>query len=513
MKRNELKSGVILTYVNLFASNVISILYTPYILNTLGRAEYGVYTLVWSIVNYLTVLDLGFSNSIIRYASKYRAEGDKEKESRLYGTFFCIYIFIAIVALVACKVIGVHFGSFAKGLTDSEVSVAAKLVTIGSINIAISFPFSVFRGVVNVAERFTFIKIVDLLRTLLTPVTTFMVLYSGHSAVGLMWAYTGISLVVMLMYIYYTFGVLRQRIVLKLCEKSVLKDLAVYSVYTFLGTIVDKIYWGTDQVILANKKDSGTIAIYSIGSNFPNYFISFSTAISGVLLPRITKLAAVKDENTPKLLSDWFVKVGRLQFWVLSLVLLGFAFFGKQFIILWAGAEYEQSFWIAMTIMIPSLISLSQNTGISILQAQNKIKFRSISYLLIALFNIAISLLLVKRYGAIGCAIGTAMGTVLGPILLMNVYYQKVIHIDIPAYWKNVVSMLKAWIVPVGVGVLICRYSQIQSYLSLLLWVAVFSTVFFINAYFLGFNAYEKHLVNAVIQKLDDIIRRRGEST
>lgn len=511
MKRNELKLGVILTYVNLFASNVISILYTPYILNSLGQGEYGVYTLVWSIVNYMTVLDLGFSNAIVRYASKYRAEGEKEKESRLYGTFFCIYILIAVAALVVCKVIGLNFGAFAKGLTDHEAEIATQLVAIGSINIAISFPFSVFRGVVNVAEKFTFIKIVDLLRTLMTPVTTFIVLFTGHGSVGLMWVYTLISLAVMLLYIYYTFGVLHQKFILKLCEKCVLKELAVYSFYTFLGTIVDKIYWGTDQVILSNKKDSQTIAIYAIGSSFPNYFISFSTAISGVLLPRITKIATTQEKNTSKVLSDWFVKVGRLQFWVLSLVLLGFAFLGRQFIILWAGAEYEQSFWIAMIIMVPSIISLTQNTGISILQARNKIKFRSISYMFIALLNIVLSLLLVDKYGGIGCAIGTSIGTIAGPILLMNIYYYKVIHIDIPAYWKSVLSMLKAWPIPICAGLLIDRCVQIQSYLALVFWVIVFSTVFFASAYFMGFNAYEKALVKSVMCKLTRIIYRGGK--
>lgn len=500
-KRNELKSGVILTYINLFASNIISILYTPYILRTLGQAEYGVYTLVWSIVNYLTVLDLGFSNAIIRYASKYRAEKEEEKEARLYGTFLILYMLIAVMAFALCIVIRLNFGAFAKGLTTSEVDVAVELITIGSINIAISFPFSVFRGVVNVSERFTFIKILDLVRTLATPVTTFIVLFTGHGSVGLMWAYTAISIAVVLLYIYYTFAVLRQKFIFRLCERNILKELFVYSFYTFLGTIVDKIYWGTDQIILSNKKDSQTIAIYNIGSNFPNYFISFSTAISGVLLPRITKIATDVKENADKLLSDWFIKVGRLQFWVLSLVLLGFTFFGRQFICIWAGTEYDASYWIAMIIMIPSIISLSQNTGISILQAQNKIKFRSVSYLFIALFNIAVSLILVDKYGAVGCAVGTSLGTVLGPIILMNIYYQKVIHIDIAKYWKNVLSMLKAWIIPIAAGICISKYIKINSYFDLLLWALFFSAIFFVSAFILGFNDYEKAIVKGVLIK------------
>lgn len=254
-KRNELKSGVILTYINLLTSNVVSILYTPFILRTLGQGEYGVYTLVWSIVNYLTVLDLGFSNAIIRYASKYKAEKQEEKEASLYGTFLIIYTFIGLIAIAACAVIKANFSGFAKGLTTGEVEIALRLIMIGSINIAISFPFSVFRGIVNVSERFTFIKAADLVRTLLTPVTTFTVLLNGGRSVGLMWAYTLISVAVFVAYVYYSFAVLHQKISFKRCEDDILKGIAVYSFYTFLGTIVDKIYWGTDQIILSNKAD------------------------------------------------------------------------------------------------------------------------------------------------------------------------------------------------------------------------------------------------------------------
>lgn len=501
-KRNELKSGVILTYINLLTSNVVSILYTPFILRTLGQGEYGVYTLVWSIVNYLTVLDLGFSNAIIRYASKYKAEKQKEKEASLYGTFLIIYLVIGLVAIVACAVIKANFSGFAKGLTSGEVEIALQLIMIGSINIAISFPFSVFRGIVNVSERFTFIKVADLVRTLLTPVTTFAVLLNGGGSVGLMWAYTLISVAVFVAYVYYSFAVLHQKISFKRCEDGILKGIAVYSFYTFLGTIVDKIYWGTDQIILSNKADSQSIAIYSIGSNFPNYFISFSTAISGVLLPRITKVFSEKKGDATKELSEWFIKVGRLQFWVLSLVLLGFVFVGKEFISIWAGIDYAPAYWIALIIMVPSIVSLSQNTGISILQAQNKIKFRSVSYVFIAIFNIFVSLALVDKYGGIGCAVGTSLGTLLGPIVLMNIYYKKIIGLDIGGYWKNFISILKTWILPIFAGIIMKNFIVVTGYGSLLLFVLLFSAVFFASVYLFGFNSYEKALVSSVLGKL-----------
>jgi O-antigen/teichoic acid export membrane protein len=152
--------------------------------------------------------------------------------------------------------------------------------------------------------------------------------------------------------------------------------------------------------------------------------------------------------------------------------------------------------------MVPSIISLSQNTGISILQAQNKIRFRSISYLFIALFNIVVSLAMVEKYAGIGCAIGTSLGTILGPIILMNIYYHKVIHLDILGYWKNVLSMLRAWVIPIGIGVLLSKSLPVKSYGTLLLSAIIFVVIFFISAYAIGFNEYERDLVKEVLNKI-----------
>jgi len=499
--KSELKIGVILTYINLFATNIISIFYTPYILRTLGQAEYGVYMLVWNVVNYLTVLDLGFSNAIIRYASKYRAKAEKEEESALYGMFLIIYLVIGIISICVCLIMKKYFGNVAQGLTDDEVRVAATLVMIGSINISLSFPLSVFRAIVTVSEKFLFIKIVDLLRTLITPVITFCVLSTGKGSVGLMWAYSVVSILVFGGYVYYAFVKLKQQFLFKKFNTPLLKEIAVYSFFIFLGMIVDKIYWATDQIILSNKTNAASIAVYTIGSSFPSYFIAFSTAVSGVLLPRITKLST-ENEKSSNVLSEWFIKVGRLQFWVLSLVLLGFVFIGKEFISIWAGQDYDMSYWIAIIIMSPSIISLTQNTGISILQAKNKIKFRSLVYVVIALINVVISLMLVERYGGIGCAIGTSFGTIIGPIFAMNIYYQKVIELDIIGYWKNILSMLKAWVVPIAFGVVMKQFFPVSGYVSMTIWALIFSVIFIFSAYLVGFNQYEKNLALSWTKKI-----------
>ncbi|MEI6060288.1 MAG: oligosaccharide flippase family protein, partial [Bacteroidota bacterium] len=101
MKVNQLKAGAVLSYVILGLSNVVGLLYTPYMLRMMGQSEFGLYSLVGSVVAYLTILDLGFGNAIIRYTAKFRAEGKTDEQYSMFGMFIVLYSFIALLALAA----------------------------------------------------------------------------------------------------------------------------------------------------------------------------------------------------------------------------------------------------------------------------------------------------------------------------------------------------------------------------------------------------------------------------
>ena len=97
---NQRKAGAILSYIVLAVNSVIGILYTPIMLRLMGQSEYGLYSLVASVIGYLTMFDLGLGNAMIRYIAKYKAIGDKKSEAKLNGMFFVIYTIIGVIVLL-----------------------------------------------------------------------------------------------------------------------------------------------------------------------------------------------------------------------------------------------------------------------------------------------------------------------------------------------------------------------------------------------------------------------------
>ena len=98
MAINQLKAGVVLSYIAIALNNIVGLLYTPFMLRMMGQNEYGLYSLVASIVAYLTVLDLGFGNAIIRYTAKFRTEGKVKEQYEMFGMFILLYSGIGLIA-------------------------------------------------------------------------------------------------------------------------------------------------------------------------------------------------------------------------------------------------------------------------------------------------------------------------------------------------------------------------------------------------------------------------------
>lgn len=505
MKKNgQLRVGAVLSYVNLVVGNIIALIYTPFMLKCLGQAEYGTYTTIVSIVNYLTIFDLGFSNVIVRYGAQYKEEKNEKKEQDLYGGFTLIYILIGLITLGIGLYFSQHLGIFEGKFAEQELYTAKKLMILAVANVAISFPLGVFRAILTVNERYSFLKFVDFARTVLSPLCIVILLLQGYKAIALMAVTVFMNIAVMIMHALYCFCVLHVKLHFTIFPKTFMTEIISYSSLVAIGMVVDKIYWSTDQVILAAVQGPEATAVYSIGVTFPSYFISFSLAISNVLLPRVTMIASSNEDTAKKNedLSNIFLKVGRIQYWILMLILTGFILWGKEFIIdLWVGKGYENAYIIALIVMIPSIVSLTQNVGISILQAKKKLKFRTYTNLFIALLNIVISIPLSQRFGGIGAALGTSIGTVLGPIVCMNFYYWKKADIDIPQYWKNFLTMSCSVIAPILCGVVIKSIIHVTSYVALGISAVLYTLVYGVSTYMWGMNDYEKEEIRKIVKK------------
>lgn len=505
---NQLRSGVILSYINLAISTIIPFIYTPLMLEMLGQAEYGLYSLSASAVSYLSLLSFGFGSTIIRYIAKYRAEGNHRAVETTYGFFLLLYSFLAVVVMLGGVVISRNVDSlFAEGLQAHELSKMRILVLIMAFNSALAFPISVFSSMITSHERYFYKKLIDMLSTVAAPIANLVALFMGYASVGMALASTVMQLLMLPLNALYCSRQLHLRPRFEKIPSALIKEMLGFSTFAFIGSIVDMLFWATDKVILGMLASTTAVAIYNVGGTFNNMVMSLSTSISGVLTPRITGMVVT---NTPR--EEWtalFIKVGRLQFLVIALIVSGFAVFGQAFISLWAGDEYSDAFWIAVLTMFPLCIPLIQNTGLSIVTAQNKHQFRSIVYLIIAIANVISTYIVVPYMGVIGAALCSCVSYLLGQGLIMNLYYYKVTGLDIPLFWRTILKMSIVPGIMMVIGLLIGQKFVIYNWLSFFTGVVLYTGIYALLMYNFSLNDYEKDLFRTPIRKCVNLMRKK----
>lgn len=500
---NQLKAGAALNYVSICLNMVVGLIYTPYMLRMLGQSEYGLYSLAASIIAYLTVLDLGFGNAIIRYTAKFRAEGKQREQEEMFGMFFILYIGIGVIAMIAGSVLSLNVENmFSRAMTDTEVYRTRIMLWLMTFNLAFTFPMSIWGSIMSAYERFVFQRIVSIVRSVLNPVVMILLLVVGYKAVAMVVVTTLFNVATLLVNWWYCKYRLTIKVRFAKFKWGFLKEVSIYSFWIFLNAIMDRIYWSTGQFVLGVYKGSVAIAVYAVAVQLLNMYMLCSTAITGVLLPKVT--AMVVKGNNEKEISDLFIKVGRIQYIIVVFILSSFIVFGKPFIKLWAGSNYVDSYYVCLFFFIPFTIDLIQNLGISILQARNRLKFRSLLLVFVASSSLLLSVVLAKKYGYYGCAFSTGLGLLIGQGLILNIYYCRKEHIDIPSFWKEILKMSVVPFFVIIIGLLVTNSSLFN---NISLFAFVVSCVFFLIVYgvafwFLSMNKSERDLVIRPVMKL-----------
>lgn len=501
MAVNQRKAGATLTYIQMGIGFVVSLIFTPVLLRLLGQSEYGLYDLVASVVSYLGVLNFGFGSAYMRYFSRYKVDEEKDKLATLNGMFLIVFSVLALVAVVAGFILAQYTDVvFGNKLNPAELAKAELLMYILVLNLGFSFPSIVFTSYITANERFVFQKLVQLIKTLTSPFLVLPVLLLGYGSIGYALATSVVNLLVELVYAAYSIRKLKMRFSFENMEASLMKEMSVFSFYIFINMLVDQINWSVDKFLIGRFQGTVGVAVYGVASTINNHYRQISQAVSNVFIPRIHRMVANRDDNDE--LTLLFTKIGRVQFVILALISSTFIFFGKPFIMKWAGQNYADSYYVVLFLILPVTIPLIQTIGIEIQRAKNMHQFRSIMYFLMAVANLFVSIPLTRTYGPVGAAAGTAISMILGNGIAMNLYNHYKIGLDMVYFWKQILRFVPALIAPVVSGVLIMLLVDLHRLSLLLAFGALYLAIYLASMWLLGLNSYEKDQISKPIKRI-----------
>lgn len=493
--------GVILGYLTIVANTLIGIFFTPFLIKSLGTSEYAIYKIVASLTGYLNLLNFGTNIIIARYIAKFSVTKEKEKQENFLAMMLMVTGIISVIMLVFGTVLYLLIEPlYGANFSNSELVLAKKLMIVLILNVILTIIDNSVSGIQIGYEKFIFSKGTGLFRVIFRTLSMVALLLLGYKAVAIVISDFLVAVIIFIAVCIKSFGVMHVKVKYHYFDKHIFKESFTFSLANILQAVVNLVNQNLDLLILGAMVSTKEVTVYSVALTLFTMFGTLSDVIAGVFFPQVTKMITAGSDGEE--LTDLCISVGRKTFIISCGAAFGFLIFGKVFLNVWMGEEYLPAYKYTLLLIFPMIINFTQGICVSVLNARLKKLFRSCVLAGVALFNGIFTVILVNYIGVIGAAVATSLSIIIGHIIIMNIYYHKVMKLNVPRMFKG---FLKGILPSVLLTTVLCIPFYIwlpSSWLYFIAGAAVFCIIYAVCLMTFGLNKTEKSEINSYFSSL-----------
>ncbi|MHC4543151.1 MAG: oligosaccharide flippase family protein [Planctomycetota bacterium] len=483
-------------WIALGVNLIVGFLLIPYIIKRLGVAEYGIWTLIISIIGYYGLLDMGVTAAIMRYVARYAGQKDYRALNEAVNTALSIFAAVGCLVIVMSVFAAEPLARFFN--IESGVYMSFKwVVWLLGITTGFTFTHSVLGVVILAHERFVIGNTIRIILTVLRAAASVTVLYYGGGLIGLGWVYAGIAILAItanLIVINLYFKHVKIRI--GKFNKTLARALLSFGFFSFVIKIGMLLRTKLGAVVIGKFLDMDSVGVYGVSALLFAYLARLTISCSGVTQPR---LAALAGQDSGKIFADVVLRYSVfVANFTVGTALVAFLLC-KDFLRIWLPENFKDinttamAFYILVFGLVPNLISgVSSNA----LEALKKHPYCALQTIIEMAANLILSVLLVVRFGIIGVAIGIAIPAFMAKLVSQSIYCCIVTRMN----WFN--YMAQVFIKPfllAGFLIWVFKGSGIlfdsTSYLQLVLKGLVVFCLYSLLAYFFCFDNKNRQMI------------------
>jgi len=403
-------------WVVYFSAALLSFFLTPFIIDHLGQAAYGVWVLVGAFSGYLGLFDFGLGFGVVRYVARYQETGEIRRRNQIVATAFYLSSMLAILVLAATAILAMQAPGWFAIPPDIIAGARAVIILIG-IAVAFGFPLSIFsEALAGGLYRFDLFNMVAVATGFLRAGLIVAFLYMGWGLTGLgLAALIGISIGYIWRLILLYRKLPNLSIKPSLMNRESLKQLGGYSIYSFLIVLSGRLAFYSDSFIVGAVRGVADVAIFGIAARLAEYLRQLVFTMTKLFTPMVARFDADTDR---KIMRRIFYDGSRINMLFALPLSLGLFFWGGDLISLWVGDDFKNAATILQVLLAGHLIAFVPGVGAEILVGAGRHKTLAWMSLSAAVSNIILSLILIKPLGLVGVAWGTTI-----PLLALSLLY------------------------------------------------------------------------------------------
>jgi O-antigen/teichoic acid export membrane protein len=421
----------------------VGIFLSPFILHRLGDSAFGIWVLIFSITGYYGLFDLGIRSSIVRYASKFTATGDKEELAKLINTSLFIYGGVGVLSLLITIVLFVYVDSIFRVPAELHATARWLLLMVGA-SVAFGFPLGVFGGFLDGLQRFDVNNWTSVASNLLRAGLIVAALDNGRGLLTIALITVVLPLITSLVRGIFAFRIHPVALGLKYVDRATFRMMASYSGVTLIIMIAGRLKFKTDTIVIGTMLSAAAITYFNIAGRIVDYAGEIVTSLAQNFLPMASQSEA---KGSMEHLRKVFVTGNRLCAFTIFPVTAVLLILGKSIIEVWVGRQYiATSYNVLVILIIPSTLMWAQAASGRVLFGISKHRTWAFVTLAEGISNLILSILLVRPYGIVGDALGTAIPLTCSMVFFMPGHLCKQLGIRLWTYLRE------AFVLPIVVS-------------------------------------------------------------
>jgi O-antigen/teichoic acid export membrane protein len=429
------------------ATNVLVMFFlSPFVVNTLGTVQYGIWSLVNVLTGYMGVLDLGIRASTGRFIVMYIGQEDHEKVNQTIRTSLGFFSLTGIFVILAGAGLGWIFPKVISSVPLEYYPMVKLLLPLMGLNMLLAVFNAVFSSLLIAHDRFDISRSLEMLSLAVRTLGTILALNFECGIIGL-------ALAILVSNIVGLIGVIiaAKKIYPRLASwpfalsSDRMKELFNYGIFAFLTAVANRISGQTDLVVVGWLIDVRSVAVYSIGAMLLYYSSTMMSLVQTSFFPPIQRAVAQNEMGSAKWL---FFRQVRLSLICGLPLFVGYMIFGKTFIHIWmVGDKFPESAVggaaVVMTILsISNVLTLFRNGAESLLNAMGHVRFTAAIGVINAGLNFGLSVFFVVKlnWGIAGVAAGTLVARLLTSNIGLPIYTCRILRIGLLKFLMNTVG-------------------------------------------------------------------------
>lgn len=438
---NQLKVGVLLSYMTSVVSLLLGLFYTPWMIGLIGQSNYGLYTLAISVIN-LFLMDMGLGTALTRFLSKCYAEKRFDDANRYLRTALAVYSALALIVAVALIAVYFFIDRLYSGLSASEIQIFKLLYVVVALYSVISLPFMSQQSILIANERFVAFRATGLVQKLFVAALTIVCLIAGQGVYAIVAATAAGNIVFILVRALLIRRLTDAKFSIGVPDGSDIKELIGFSGWVAVSELSNRCNWALAPSVLGIFSNAAAIAVFGLASQLESYVYSVADAISALLMPKMTR--TIQNDEGGKRLTETMVMIGRFQLFVAGAIILGFGVCGQAFINTWLSGPYDDLWLCTMLVVLPHLLLLPQSPGSIAIIASGNVRKKSAISVSSMFVGLVGSCVLAPTFGALGTCASLGFGFVMSS-LLMTLLLKRKLSLGITRFYSGVYGK---WLLP-----------------------------------------------------------------